>query len=159
MHSEQAAQFTTYRSTPNLVEVKSTFWPPAGLGWGLAALFVASMVLHQYWWVAAVIAVAICVLWKAAELLLNRLHEPIVRLSPKNLQPGQPLIVECEVRAKRPALIRDVLVGFQSVETRGEDTHTEHYGSDSMAQPYQLGSEPAVVRYTVQPPGLPKYMW
>jgi hypothetical protein len=101
----------------------------------------------------------VCGLWKAAERLLNRLHEPIVRLSTTNLQPRQDLVVECELRAKRPAIIRDVRVGFQSEETRGEDSHTQTYEPLSMAQPNRLDTEPAAVRHTVKPPALPKYKW
>jgi hypothetical protein len=116
-------------------------------GSAIAVLFLSIVPVSAFqlpWWVSLVPTVLFCTVRIVSDTL-NPLQEPVVRVSSTCFAPGEEVMVECELRAKQPATVRDIRVGLESVETRGESTHTETYGEwAARARTTPLGATPAV---------------
>ncbi|MBM2827242.1 MAG: hypothetical protein HW403_1306 [Dehalococcoidia bacterium] len=109
-----------------------------------------------FWWIFVAAAALYWTSRCLREVFWNRLKEPVISLSSIALQPGQDVLLECELRAKDTASIHSVVAAFQSVETYGEDSHTESY--EEWTVPFQqasISATPTAVQQQLQAP-IPK---
>ncbi len=93
----------------------------------LVSVFVA-LAVRLPWWTTLVPALLVLAWSVLVEVFWNRLQEPVVRIRygelPAVMRPGQEILLECEVRARKTATIRHIAVGLETRERHGEDTHT-----------------------------------
>jgi hypothetical protein len=121
---------------------------------------LAAMMLHLPWWLAVVPAALLAAYRRLAEVLRNRILEPVVRFSQAAIGPGDAVTLECELRAKTVASVQHVVIGLESRETYGEDSHTETYGVWAVDFPDgPIGRAPVSARHTLQAPRFVQRKW
>ena len=126
--ARESAFGTRCTSSPSdLVELTAERDVGKAIALTVVLCFIIGGMLGSRWWLAPAAAIIVWGAWLLGQTVFIHLREPSVWVTSGSCQPGQEVLVQCDLRAKSEATLDRVVVEFESDESRGEDTHTERY--------------------------------